>query len=163
MSMKKECTAEEARFKAEAYCSLVEHCSDDVLRKLEQWGVPSESHEQIIEYLKKERFIDERRYAIAFVRDKYRFNQWGRIKIAQALRMKHIPSACIDEAMEEIDEQEYLNILTSLLKKKVRSIKASNDYERNGKLVRFAAGHGYEIGDILLCMKRMGYDDEYME
>jgi regulatory protein len=65
--------------------------------------------------------------------------------------------------MEEIDEQEYLNILTSLLKKKVRSIKASNDYERNGKLVRFAAGHGYEIGDILLCMKRMGYDDEYME
>ena len=161
--MKKELSAEEARLKAEAYCSLSEHCKSEVLGKLQQWGAPEETWEAILNHLEKERYVDESRYATFFVRDKYRFNQWGRVKIAQALRMKHIPSACIDEAMEEIDEQEYLNILTSLLKKKVRSIKASNDYERNGKLVRFAAGHGYEIGDILLCMKRMGYDDEYME
>lgn len=161
--MKKEMSAEEARLKAEAYCSLSEHCKSEVLGKLQQWGAPEKAWEAILNHLEKERYVDESRYATFFVRDKYRFNQWGRIKIAQALRMKHIPSACIDEAMEEIDEQEYLNILTSLLKKKVRSIKASNDYERNGKLVRFAAGHGYEIGDILLCMKRMGYDDEYME
>ena len=161
--MKKEMSAEEARLKAEAYCSLSEHCKSEVLGKLQQWGAPEKTWEAILNHLEKERYVDESRYATFFVRDKYRFNQWGRIKIAQALRMKYIPSACIDEAMEEIDEQEYLNILTSLLKKKVRSIKASNDYERNGKLVRFAAGHGYEIGDILLCMKRMGYDDEYME
>lgn len=161
--MKKELSAEDARLKAEAYCSLSEHCKSEVLGKLQQWGAPEKTWEAILNHLEKERYVDESRYATFFVRDKYRFNQWGRIKIAQALRMKHIPSACIDEAMEEIDEQEYLNILTSLLKKKVRSIKASNDYERNGKLVRFAAGHGYEIGDILLCMKRMGYDDEYME
>lgn len=161
--MKKELSAEEARLKAEAYCSLSEHCKSEVLGKLQQWGAPEKTWEAILNHLEKERYVDESRYATFFVRDKYRFNQWGRIKIAQALRMKHIPSACIDEAMEEIDEQEYLNILTSLLKKKVRSIKASNDYERNGKLVRFAVGHGYEIGDILLCMKRIGYDDEYME
>ena len=161
--MKKELSAEEARLKAEAYCSLSEHCKSEVLGKLQQWGATEDTWEAILNHLEKERYVDESRYATFFVRDKYRFNQWGRIKIAQSLRMKHIPSACIDEAMEEIDEQEYLNILTSLLKKKVRSIKASNDYERNGKLVRFAAGHGYEIGDILLCMKRMGYDDEYME
>ena len=161
--MKKEMSAEEARLKAEAYCSLSEHCKSEVLGKLQQWGAPEKTWEAILNHLEKERYVDESRYATFFVRDKYRFNQWGRIKIAQALRMKHIPSACIDEAMDEIDEQEYLNILTSLLKKKVRSIKESNDYERNGKLVRFAAGHGYEIGDILLCMKRMGYDDEYME
>lgn len=161
--MKKEMSAEEARLKAEAYCSLSEHCKSEVLGKLQQWGAPEKTWEAILNHLEKERYVDESRYATFFVRDKYRFNQWGRIKIAQSLRMKHIPSACIDEAMEEIDEQEYLNILTSLLKKKVRSIKASNDYERNGKLVRFAAGHGYEIGGILLCMKRMGYDDEYME
>ena len=161
--MKKELSAEEARLKAEAYCSLSEHCKSEVLGKLQQWGAPEETWEAILNHLEKERYVDESSYATFFVRDKYRFNQWGRIKIAQSLRMKHIPSACIDEAMEEIDEQEYLNILTSLLKKKVRTIKASNDYERNGKLVRFAAGHGYEIGDILSCMKRMGYDDEYME
>ena len=105
--MKKECSAEEARSKAEAYCSLTERCTDDVLRKLEQWGAPSGASDAIVEYLKKERYIDEQRYANAFVRDKYRFNQWGRIKIAQALRMKHVASEYIYAALDEIDEEEY--------------------------------------------------------
>ena len=77
--------------------------------------------------------------------------------------MKHIPSGYIAEAMEAIDEDEYRAILLALLKKKVRGIKASNDYERQGKLVRFAASHGYEIGDILRCMKELGYDEESMD
>ena len=68
-----------------------------------------------------------------------------------------------DEEIEEIDEEEYLSILLSLLKKKVRTVKASNDYERNGKLIRFAAGHGYELDAILSCLRRMGCGDEYME
>ena len=90
--MKKECTVEEARLKAEAYCAMSEHCTDDVCRKLEQWGVPLAEFDSILEHLKKEKYVDDRRYAIAFVRDKYRFNQWGRIKIAQSLRMKQIGS-----------------------------------------------------------------------
>ena len=81
--MKKECTEEEARLKAEAYCAMSEHCSDDVFRKLEQWGAPLAAYDSILGYLRKEKFVDDQRYAIAFVRDKYRFSQWGRIKIAQ--------------------------------------------------------------------------------
>ena len=161
--MKKACTAEMALLKAEAYCSASEHCKDDVYHKLEQWGAPLSSRDTILEHLVEERYIDERRYAVAFVRDKYRFNQWGRIKIAQALRLKHIPSALVSEAMDGIDEDEYLSILTDLLRKKVRGIKAATDYERNGKLIRFAAGHGYDMGEILLCMKRMGCGDESFE
>jgi len=161
--MKKEWSVEEVRIKAEAYCSASEHCKADVVGKLRQWGVSEETWESILNHLEEECYINENRYAAFFVRDKYRFNQWGRVKIAQALRMKLVSSACIARAMDEIDEQEYLNILTSLLKKKVRTVKASSDYERNGKLIRFAVGHGYEMRDIMLCMKRMGYDDEYME
>ena len=108
--MKKECTKEEARLKAEAYCAMSEHCSDDVCRKLEQWGAPLAAYDSILRYLKKEKFVDDQRYAIAFVRDKYRFNQWGRIKIAQSLRLKHIDSESINLAMEEIDEGEYQEI-----------------------------------------------------
>ena len=160
---RKECSVEEARFKAEAYCSASEHCKADVTAKLYQWGVPEDSWEGILEHLEREGYIDESRYAVAFVRDKYRFNQWGRIKIAQALRMKQIPAAIVSQAMEEVDEGEYLSVLTSLLKKKIRSVKASNDYERNGKLIRFAAGHGYEMSDILLCLKSLGYDAEDFE
>lgn len=161
--MKKECTIEEARLKAEAYCSLAERCTDEVLRKLGQWGAPAEAHGVIVDALRKERYLDDRRYAIAFVRDKYRFNQWGRIKISQALRLKHVAMEHISAALGEIDEEEYEGVLTDLLQKKDRSIKASNDYERNGKLVRFAASHGYDMGEILRCMKRMGCGDEFVE
>ena len=161
--MGKDCSAEEARIKAEAYCSVSEHCRADVLRKLQLWGVSMEDWEGIVRHLEEEKYVDDGRYALAFVRDKYRFNQWGRVKIAQALRMKQVPSACIAEALEEIDEEEYLSILTALLRRKQRSVKAASDYERKGKLIRFAAGHGYEMEDILQCMKQIGLDDEYME
>ena len=158
--MKKECTEEEARLKAEAYCAMSEHCSDDVYRKLEQWGAPLTAYDSILGYLKKEKFVDDRRYAIAFVRDKYRFNQWGRIKITQALRLKHVDAESINLAMEEIDEKEYQDVLLSLLQKKLPSIKAKNNYERNGKLIRFAAGHGYSMDEILQCLKQIGCEDD---
>ncbi len=84
--MKKEMSENEARYKAEAYCSMAEHCRAEVMEKLYQWGVSSEWMEGILNHLEQEGYIDQVRYAKAFVRDKYRFNQWGRIKIAQSLR-----------------------------------------------------------------------------
>ena len=102
--MKKECTEEVALAKAEAYCSVAERCKADVVRKLGVWGAPMASFEKIVNHLEEERYLDERRYAIAFTRDKYRFDQWGRIKIAQALKMKSISSRTVALAMEEIDE-----------------------------------------------------------
>lgn len=158
--MKNGCTVEEARLKAEAYCAMSEHCTDDVYRKLEQWGAPLASYDSILEHLKKEKYVDDGRYAIAFVKDKYRFNQWGRMKIVQALRLKQIASVDIKQALEEIDDTEYSDILMSVIRRKLPTIKAVNDYERKGKLVRFAAGRGYEMEKILQCLKRIGYDDD---
>ena len=77
--------------------------------------------------------------------------------------MKHVASDAISEALDEIDEEEYEDILISLLQKKSRSVKANSEYERNGKLIRFAVSHGYDMGEIFRCMKRMGYEDESME
>lgn len=158
--MKKEYSVEEARNKAEAYCSVAERCPMEVATKLTQWGVSAESVDEIIGQLIKEKFIDSLRYAKAFTRDKYRFNQWGRVKIAQALRMKQIASTEIRLALEEIDEEEYRSILRSLMAKKLKTIKTANDYERSGKLIRFAVGHGYEMESILDCMKQLGCEDE---
>lgn len=161
--MKREMTEDEARIKAESYCAVAERCRADVTKKFQQWGVPVEAWEGILRRLEKEKYLDEKRYAVAYVRDKYRFNQWGKVKISQGLRMKQVDAGRVAEALEEIDEVEYRSILLNLLTRKVKSIKAASDYERNGKLIRFAAGHGYEMGDILWCMKRMGCDDEYLE
>ena len=82
--MKKECSENEVRNKAEAYCSSVERCVSEVEAKLEQWGADNGIKERVIEHLIKEKYIDQQRYCAAFVRDKYRFNQWGRMKIVQA-------------------------------------------------------------------------------
>ena len=161
--MKKELNEKEARVKAEAYCSVAERCRMDVIGKLYQWGVAESCMDGIISHLEREGFLDSLRYAKAFVRDKYRFNQWGRMKISQALKLKHVPSGCISKAMQEIDEEEYRVILASLLRKKRQGIKANNEYERNGKLIRFAIGHGYEMDEILRCIQQMGFDDGDME
>ena len=73
--MKKECSENEVRNKAEAYCSSVERCVSEVEAKLEQWGADNGIKERVIEHLIKEKYIDQQRYCAAFVRDKYRFNQ----------------------------------------------------------------------------------------
>ena len=161
--MKKECSVEEARIKSEAYCSVAERCKSEVEYKLALWEVSPDAWEGILEHLIQEGFIDETRYATSFVRDKYRFNQWGRVKITQALRMKRISDVDIREGLSAIDEEEYRTILIQLLVKKRRTLKCSSDYELNGKLIRFAASHGYEMNDILLSLKQIGCNDEYMD
>ncbi|MGL4851833.1 MAG: regulatory protein RecX [Phocaeicola sp.] len=156
--MKKEYTIREALVKAEAYCVAAERCIYDVESKLEQWGISKSDLPPLIEKLCNERYLDESRYCRAFVRDKYRFNQWGRVKISQALRMKRIPSAQITESLYEIDEEEYLNILKALLRQKNKSVKAKNSYEHSGKLMRFALGKGYEMNHIQQCLKELNAD-----
>ena len=161
--MKGDLSENEARYKAEAYCSSVERCVAEVEAKLDQWGVTPEMAENIISHLLKEKYIDQKRYCAAFVRDKYRFNQWGRIKISQALRLKKSPAEIVSIGMEEIDEREYMEMLSGLIEQKKKSIKAHTDYERNGKLIRFAIGRGFEMEAILRCVKQTDPDDVYLD
>ena len=161
--MKKECSVDEARVKAEIYCAKAERCKCEVLHKLQLWGAPMEHEENILAHLEKEGYIDESRYAKAFVRDKYRFSQWGTMKISQALRLKRIPDASIKKALLEINVDEYLSILKQMLAKKKPSVKYANDYEMRGKLIRYAVGHGYEMDDILFCLQQLEIEDEYLD
>lgn len=155
-------TEEELRYKAEAYCSAAERCPSEVEKKLQQWGGEPDIVEAIMLRLFKDRFLDTARYCRAFVRDKYRFNQWGRMKISQALRMKQLSASDIEAGMDEIDDDEYHTILAALLKQKARSVKAATDYERNAKLIRFAAGRGFLMDEILRHLKQVDQDD-YLE
>lgn len=139
--------------KAEVYCAAAERCLSDVTSKLVQWGASSEAMERILSHLLEERYLDERRYAKAFVRDKYRFNGWGRLKIAMALRQKGISDESIDAGLNEIDEREYRQTLKALLQRIRRTVKGKTAYEQNGKLIRFALGKGYEMNDILRVLK----------
>lgn len=158
----KEYTENELKYKAEAYCSSTEHCPSEVLTKLSQWGADAEMSERILKHLQHERYVDSARYCRAFVRDKYRFARWGRMKISQALRMKHLPSEDIEAGMAEIDEAEYERGLRDLLRQKSKSVSGKNEYERNTKLIRFAVGRGFTMDEVLRYVKQVDID-EFMD
>lgn len=145
-------TEEEALKRAAAKCSVAEHCRADVREKLLKWGVHGEAIERILDRLTKEQFIDEERYCRAFVHDRFRFSKWGKNKIGQALSFKKIPWDVWYKLLDNIDEEEYLSTLRSLLESKRKSIRAKDDYELNGKLIRFAMSRGFEMSDIRRCI-----------
>ena len=137
-------TETEGKTRAEAYCSAAEHCRSEVRAMLERHGTEKPDIESIINNLVKEGFIDESRYARAFVHDKVRFAKWGRVKIAQALWQKRIPQDITDAALESIDYDEYLAALKDVVKAKFRTVKGATEYERKMKTMRSVCSRGYE-------------------
>jgi len=115
---------------------------------MRRWEMSEEEQEKVIERLVKEKFIDEERYCRAFIADKIRYNKWGRRKIEQALAMKRIPQDIVQNALAEVDEEEYLEILRPLIAAKRRSVKAKSEYELDCKLIRFAMGRGFLMDEI---------------
>ncbi len=148
-------TYEQMLFKASAYCATAEHCEADVRTKLQTWACAPEHIDKIIDYLKNENFLNEQRYCNAFVRDKFRFNQWGKTKIAMMLRTKNIAEETIAEAIEQIDDETYQQTVTTLLQTKLKGLKYRNEYDRKAKLIRFAQGRGFEYGIIAAAIEQL--------
>ena len=161
--MKKELTEQEAYLQLATLCAQAEHCEQEMRDKMKRWEIGETVQNRIIDRLVKERYIDNERYARAFVKDKIRYNKWGRRKVQQALWMKRIDNDIQQRVLDEIDEKEYLDVLRPLLKQKRKSTKAANDYELNQKLVRFALGRGFTFDIIRQCLEvdeEMDYGDE---
>jgi len=146
---------EQALSRLAAYCSRSEKCLQDVKNKLDKWGVSSEDKLLIIQDLRRNKFLNEERYAFAFVRDKSRINGWGRVRITLELKRKNIPTEIIVQALNEISLEEVTNQLIALLERKQKSIKAQNEFEARRKLMRFAAGRGFSLEDIERVMKKI--------
>ena len=150
--MKKEMTEQEAYLQLAALCAQAEHCQQEMRDKMRRWELDETVQNRILARLVKERYVDDERYARAFVKDKIRYNKWGRRKVQQALWLKHIDTDVQQRVLDEIDEKEYLDVLRPLLKQKRKSVKAESDYELNQKLVRFALGRGFSFDIIRQCL-----------
>lgn len=148
----KEKTEQDAYLQLAALCAQAEHCQQEMRDKLKRWGVDADAQDRIVARLVEERFIDDERYARAFVKDKIRYNKWGRRKVQQGLWLKHIDADIQERVLDDVDDSEYLAVLRPLLKQKVKSVKASNDYERTQKLVRFALSRGFTFDLIRQCL-----------
>ena len=142
----------EALNRAAAYCTTCERCVYEVCNKLAAWGMNSAQQMRIVERLKKENFIDEARFCRAFVNDKVRFNRWGRLKISLALREKRLDSAAVNEALDAIDNDEYMSALKTVVAAKRKELKGKDDYLSRQKILRYAVSRGFETSLIMNVM-----------
>lgn len=136
-------------------CARAEVCISDARRLMVRWRVAPGEQESIVEQLLKERFIDEERYAAAFVRDKINFSRWGARKISDALYQKRIPSEIIKQAMEQVAEVSMTDRLEADLRRKNQSIKDEDPYKRKEKLLRFGISRGYDFDTVAETIERV--------
>ena len=138
-----------------AYCSQAERCVYDVRKKIKNSGLPDDVEKRIIARLIEEKFIDEKRFSRSFVNDKFKFNKWGRVKICYELRKREIKPEIYYDAIYAIDEEEYIDVLTDLMKTKKRTVKGNSKHDLFQKLCRFASSRGFEPELIVKVLKSM--------
>ncbi|MDR1222139.1 MAG: RecX family transcriptional regulator [Tannerella sp.] len=145
------------------YCSQAERCIDDVRKKIKTAGLAEDTANSIINRLIQEKFIDEQRFCHSFVNDKLKFNHWGRIKIGYELKRRNIKPETYSDAMDAMDESEYMSVLCNLLKSKKRSVKGHSAQDTFQKLYRFASSRGFESPLIIKALKDVLNNMEYEE
>ncbi len=151
--MNKDITYHQALLRATSLCSSTEYCTSQMKEKLVRWGLSPSEVEEAISYLLEEKYIDHARFSAAYVRDKFRHNRWGRIKISQMLRLLHIDAEDIRTALNEISTENYLQCIRHTIRQKDATLKDSDPYTRRAKVVRHLLSRGFETELILDCME----------
>jgi len=144
--------------RAAAYTSRQETCKWAAESKLRGWGASPTQVKSIITYLEQEHYIDETRFSKSFASDKFRFNQWGKVKIAQALEDKRIPASVFQPVLDAIDDDVYIETIKKLLEKKSHEITAKTKYEKQGKLINFAIRRGFEYAVVERVLNSNHYE-----
>ncbi len=155
MKQRRQITAKEALARTEELCARAEHASGEIREKLRQWGIGASDSDKIIQSLTERRFIDDRRFAAAFTRDKIEYSGWGRRKIALALYQKHIDRDIINEALASVDMGHYMERLSGIIGRRARQMPDADTYEGRTRLFRFAAARGFEPDLIARTIKEM--------
>ncbi len=146
----------EAKFKLEALCAYQERCSQELDRKMQLWGLDAEDRDRLLADLISNNFLNEERFAEAFVSGKVNIKRWGKIKIRQHLKQKNISEYSIKKGLASISDTVYFSNLEHLAARKYAALKEKDSYAKKMKIYRFLASKGYEteyIRDVVdpLC------------
>lgn len=153
--MKSECKYSflEAKAKLEALCAYQERCSFELEQKMRLWGVDSENQSILLAHLISNNFLNEERFAEAFVSGKINIKRWGRIKIRQHLKQKFISEYSIKKGLASIDLDVYAKNINDLAQKKYMMLNREKDsYAKKAKVYRFLSSKGYETDLIRDCV-----------
>ncbi len=148
----------EAKNKAETYCAYQERSQQEVRDKLYKLNLHTSQVEELIAYLIENNFLNESRFANAYVSGKFRIKKWGRKKIKQGLKLKGIPEPLIKKAFAQIVEEDYLEVLQELIKKKHAELGFKKDVHTKNKLYNYAFSKGYESNLIFLTLNNNELD-----
>ena len=148
-------TVDEATKVLENYCAYQERCHKEVEQKLYDLNMIPKAKEHIILHLLQHNFLNEERYAKAFVRGKFSIKKWGKIKIINQLKFKGISEYNIKSGLKEIDSNEYLIALQTIAEKKLPLIKESNSYKKSSKLAAFLISKGFESELVFKTVKTL--------
>lgn len=154
-------TKEQAYTRLAGVCARGERTPFDMHLKMMLWGFSAAEAEAVVNKLREQGFIDEYRYARAFVHDKHEFDRWGKLKIAAHLRAKQIPEDAIVQALEMIDTSGDVETLVSLMRKRAGTLKSKEPRLARASLMRFAAARGYSMDQAMAALERIG--SNYMD
>lgn len=136
-------------------CSKSEHCEFDIREKMRKTDLDDDAQDRIIAYLRKEKFIDDHRYAEIYVRDKVRFNGWGPQKLRFELSHRHINSDAIEDALGMIEDDEYEEQLEKALRSKLRQSHTDDKMKLKASLMRFGGSRGFAFDLVASMVNRL--------
>jgi len=137
-------TVDEAKKKLEHYCAYQERCHQEVQQKLKSMNMIPEASDFIIVHLLQHNFLNEERFAKTFVRGKFNIKKWGKYRLTRELKRKDISKYNINQALNEIKEEEYVEVFNDLAEKKAFLIKEKNSYKKKKKLTDYLLYRGWE-------------------
>ncbi|MCD2258020.1 regulatory protein RecX [Psychroserpens luteolus] len=144
MNLSRTYTFDEAQKRLERYCAYQERCHKEVTQKLYEMRMISEARDQIIVHLLQHNFLNEERFAKAFVRGKFRIKKWGKQRLQLELKRRDINKTLINIALSEISESDYYSTFHDLAEKKVKTIKETNVLKKRKKLADYLLYRGWE-------------------
>jgi regulatory protein len=146
----------EAKAKIEAWCAYQERCFFEVHTKLSSWGMDAEDSERLVAELIKAGFLNEERFSKAYCSGKFRIKRWGRIKIRQHLKAKRLSDMCIRLGMEEIDSDEYVQVIMELAQRKWGELLRERDsWAKRAKVARFLQQRGFESDLVMDALESL--------
>ena len=153
--MAEQLTVTEAQLKLEYYCSYQERCHQEVVQKSYDLGMRSNEIDAIVVHLLQHNFLNEERFARSFARGKHRIKLWGKIRIVNELKQRHISAPNIKCALTEIDEDEYQNTLDALAERHWQSIRETNGQKKKKKFCDYLLRKGWESNLVYEKLKEL--------
>ena len=154
MNLQKTYTFDEALKKLEYYCAYQERCHKEVKSKLKDMKMIPQAIDTIVVHLIENNYLNEERFAKAFVRGKFRIKKWGKNRLIRELKLREISKYSIDSALKEIAEEDYHNTLDELVTKRIEQVKEKNIYKKKKKVADYLLYRGWESHLIYEKLKK---------